>query len=169
MGCPNTMRTLKGRLVVVRTYGLVAILAQPKSIHSEGETSSNLVDVFFLFIIIQSYYILSKQDVWVYYSTKPENVYNRPFEGETSEKNNKLRQSKLNCRFWRSDWLVRTKKIFFDAWWATRAKFDIYRKCLMWSEHIGKFFWKFIRTYGPDFRKFSSGLLTYNRGSSCAP
>ena len=113
MGCPNTMRSLKGRLVVVRTYGLVAILAQPKSIHSEGETSSNLVDVFFLFIIIQSYYILSKQDVWVYYSTKPENVYNRPFEGETSENNNKLRQSKLNCRFWRSDWLVRTKKFFF--------------------------------------------------------
>ena len=67
--------------------------------------------------------------------------------------------------FLRPDSAIRTNLGFLGAWWAIRTKFDNFRECLLWSEHIGANFGNFIRIYCPKFWKISSGLLTYNRGS----
>ena len=67
--------------------------------------------------------------------------------------------------FLRPDSAIWTNLGFLGALWAIRTKFDNFRKCLLWSEHIGANFGNFIWTYCPKFWKFSSGLVTYNQGS----
>ena len=42
---------------------------------------------------------------------------------------------------------IRTDLNFFAAWWAIRAKFSLFHACLLWSEHIWRNFWNFVRTY----------------------
>ena len=77
------------------------------------------------------------------------------------------------------NWLFRTKWAVFEAWLASPNEFGCFRGLMSPSKQIWTFFWacwpirtffwNFVRTYKPDFQKFSTGLVTYIQGSCACP
>ena len=72
-------------------------------------------------------------------------------------------QSERIWPFSRPDVPVRTNLDFFLGLLANPNKFF---HCKPMPDGIRTFFWNFVRTYKPDFQKFSTGLVTYIQGSS---